>query len=54
MNRTDSDDLSRGTNMRTYDFSIAVDLRYHYVFADFDFNGDDGAHGLSVTFGIGR
>jgi len=22
MNRTDSDDLSRGTNMRTYDFSM--------------------------------
>ncbi len=40
--------------LRTYDFSIAVDLRYHYVFADFDAIGDDGAHGLSVTFGIGR
>lgn len=34
--------------LRTYDFVIVFDLRYHYVFADFD------AHGLSLRLGISR
>lgn len=40
--------------LRTYDFVIVVELRYHYVFADFDRLGGDGAHGLAITFGTSR
>lgn len=40
--------------LRTYDFVIVLDLRYHYVFTDLDELGDAGAHGLSLRFGISR
>jgi hypothetical protein len=36
---------------RTYSYQIVVDLRYHYVFADFDQVGGKGAHGFALTFG---
>jgi hypothetical protein len=40
--------------LRTYDFSIFFDLRYHYVFANFDGLGGRGAHGVAITFGTSR
>ena len=40
--------------LRTYDFVVVVELRYHYVFADFDRLGGDGAHGIAITFGTSR
>ena len=40
--------------LRTYDFQIVLDLRYHYVFADFDQLGGRGAHGIALTFGTTR
>lgn len=40
--------------LRTYDFAIDIDLRYHYVFADFDHVGGKGAHGFGLRFGIVR
>jgi hypothetical protein len=40
--------------LRTYDFAVVAELRYHIVFADFDRLGGDGAHGVSIAFGIGR
>lgn len=39
---------------RTYDFLIDLDLRYHYVFADFNAVGGKGAHGVALRFGIAR
>lgn len=36
---------------RTYSYQIIVDLRYHYVFEDFDVIGGNGAHGLVLSFG---
>jgi hypothetical protein len=48
-------DLDVGLLMlRTYDFAIVLDVRYHYVFEDFDAIGGNGAHGLALRFGIGR
>jgi len=35
--------------LRTYDFVIVLDFRYHYVFTDFD-----DAHGVSLRLGISR
>jgi len=40
--------------LRTYDFAIDLELRYHYVFAEFDDIGGKGAHGVGLRFGIGR
>ena len=37
--------------LRTYDFSILADVRYHVVFGSFDRAGGKGAHGLMVSFG---
>ncbi len=40
--------------LRTYDFSLIIELRYHYVFARFDELGGDGAQGVRLTFGTSR
>jgi hypothetical protein len=40
--------------LRTNDLSIILDVRYHYVLADFDKLGGKGAHGFSITFGTSR
>lgn len=40
--------------LRTYDFVIDLELRYHYVFAEFENVNGKGAHGLGLRFGIGR
>jgi len=40
--------------LRTYDYGLSLDLRYHIVLEDFDEVGGDGAHGLRVTIGTGR
>jgi len=37
---------------RTYDFQLAVDLRYQHFAYDFDALGGDGAHGIAFSFGI--
>ena len=48
-------DIGAGWMMlRTYDFSLLADLRYHVVFGSFDRVGGKGAHGLSVSFGTAR
>lgn len=36
---------------RTYSYQILCDVRYHYVFEDFEKVEGKGAHGLAVTFG---
>jgi hypothetical protein len=36
---------------RTYGYQIVVDLRYHYVFEEFDKIGGHGAHGIALSFG---
>lgn len=40
--------------LRTFDYTIVVDVRYHYVFSDFDVVGRRGAHGISISFGTAR
>lgn len=40
--------------LRTYDFSLILELRYHYVFANFNDVGGDGANGVRLTFGTSR
>jgi hypothetical protein len=40
--------------MRTRDFQVMVDLRYHVTFSRFDEVNDKGAHGLALTFGTTR
>jgi len=40
--------------LRTYDFEIVVDVRFHHVFAEFDDAGGGGADGLLLTFGTSR
>ena len=40
--------------LRTYDLSLNLELRFHYVFANFDAVGGDGANGVRVTFGTSR
>lgn len=40
--------------LRTRDFQVIVDLRYHVTFSSFDEVGDKGAHGLALTFGTTR
>jgi hypothetical protein len=37
--------------LRTYDFSLLADVRYHVVFGAFDRVGGKGAHGVMVSFG---
>ena len=37
--------------LRTYDFSLLADVRYHVVFGSFDHVGGKGAHGVMVSFG---
>jgi hypothetical protein len=38
--------------LRTYDFQICLDLRYHLVMNDFEEVGGDGARGFALTFGL--
>jgi TolB-like protein len=40
--------------LRTFDFRLIVDLRYHAVFSGFDRLGGHGAHGIALTFGTSR
>lgn len=40
--------------LRTYDFQLVADLRYHHVFEDFDKVGGGGARGFLVTLGTSR
>ncbi|MBD3162418.1 MAG: hypothetical protein GF328_09945 [Candidatus Latescibacteria bacterium] len=40
--------------LRTYDFQVVLDLRYHYVFEDFEEVNDRGAHGVRFSFGTNR
>lgn len=40
--------------LRTYDMSLNLEVRFHYVFANFDEVGGDGANGVRVTFGTSR
>jgi hypothetical protein len=40
--------------LRTYDLSFIVDVRYHFVWAEFDAIGGNGAHGIAITFGTSR
>lgn len=40
--------------LRTYDLSIIVDLRYHFVFSSFGLAGGRGAHGFALRFGTSR
>lgn len=36
---------------RTYSYQVVVDLRYHYIFEDYEELGGHGAHGFLLTFG---
>jgi hypothetical protein len=48
-------DLGGGLlGLRTFDFEIVIDLRYHYVFEDFDRVDGNGAHGFILSFGTHR
>jgi hypothetical protein len=40
--------------LRTYDFSIVLDARFHYVIEKFDRVGGQGAQGVMVSFGTSR
>jgi hypothetical protein len=40
--------------LRTYDYNLVIELRYHYVFEDFDDLGGHGANGFLLTFGTSR
>lgn len=40
--------------LRTYDFALIAELRFHYVFANFNEVGGDGANGIRLTFGTSR
>jgi hypothetical protein len=40
--------------MRTYDFEIVFEVRYHYVFERFNQVGGAGAQGVMVSFGTNR
>ena len=45
-------DLTAGLiALRTYDFQAILEVRFHYVLANFDQVGGDGANGVRVTFG---
>lgn len=48
-------DLMMGVlGLRTYDFEVVLEIRYHYVFEKFNDVGGNGAQGLMVTFGTNR
>jgi len=48
-------DLVAGVlTMRTYDFQIVLEARYHHLFESFDRVGGNGANGVMVTFGTSR
>jgi hypothetical protein len=40
--------------LRTYDFQAVLEVRYHYVFENFDQVGGNGANGVLVTIGTSR
>ena len=40
--------------LRTYDFEAIIELRYHYIFENFDQAGGKGANGFLLTFGTNR
>lgn len=40
--------------LRTYDFELVVDLRYHHVFDDFNRVNGKGANGITLSFGTSR
>jgi hypothetical protein len=40
--------------LRTYDFMLVLDVRFHHVFSDFVEAGGNGASGIAVTFGTSR
>jgi hypothetical protein len=40
--------------LRTYDFQIVIDLRYHVTFSNYDRVGGKGAHGIALSFGTAR
>lgn len=40
--------------LRTYDFQVVLEVRYHYIFENFDQVGGNGANGFLVTFGTSR
>jgi len=45
-------DLTAGViALRTYDFQAILEVRFHYVLANFDEVGGDGANGVQISFG---
>jgi TolB-like protein len=40
--------------LRTHDFQVALDLRYHVTFSGFGGAGGNGAHGIALSFGTTR
>jgi hypothetical protein len=47
-----SADLGGGViAFRTYSYQIVLELRYHYIFDDFEKAGGKGAHGFALSFG---
>lgn len=40
--------------LRTYEYTVMIELRYHYVFEDFNDLGGHGANGFLLTFGTSR
>lgn len=40
--------------LRTYEYNLVLEARYHYVFDDFDDLGGNGAHGVIVSFGMSQ
>ena len=40
--------------LRTYDFEAVLEIRYHFIFENFDEVGGNGANGIMVTFGTSR
>lgn len=40
--------------LRTYDFQVVAELRYHYVFDNFDDVGGGGAQGVMLTIGTSK
>lgn len=40
--------------LRTHDFQVIVDLRYHVTFGSFENAGGNGAHGILLSFGTAR
>ena len=40
--------------LRTYDFHLVLEFRYHHIFEDFEEIGGGGANGFMLTFGTSR